>query len=514
MLAKLKAYTDGIRKAANLSRDVLLDYFNKNFAEYKKKLDKALLAYSKLGNSLDEMETTYDFKIIDITNIREMLMCLMKIKDLHKDFYKLLQDLIKISDPELFDIDNQANMRWLLYKHSKLPVKTFTEKGAESLSIDAIKLILISVPDLPRTCAYLYSRNRLKHVYNTFIRNYQNRVGTDGHIHASYNLTSTMTARLSSTNPNQQQLVASKKIVDLASGVKLCFIPKSKDYLIMNADYSQLELRIMAAFAEETAMMKAFQDPKTDIHTWVASMIHSKELKDVSEHEREESKIASFAVVYLATAKSIAEQWNIPVKQVKTLLTKYDAEFPKIKAYQQYMKQYALDHGYVINPYGFIRYTPEIWSEEEHEVARGHRIAVNSPIQGTGSIRCVLAACDIADKFKELGIDATIRGLVHDSISLEIPKDRVEECYEIVKSTMEKPVDFMRDCPLRADFQIGCSYGLVVKYEDYLKDPESPYKKVQSFWDEQEKQFGTLTTHYEIGDLIKEITTENIQKES
>ena len=431
---------------------------------------------------------------------------------------KIVKDIREIQQetPETFNLDSQNNMRWLLYTFpDEKIIKTSTKTGKPSLS----KLTMKKKAKESLVCAYIFSRSKLKTTHGMFIKKYEFKPGTDGAIHSSYKITHTSTGRLASSNPNHQQLVSSKKPYDLAAGIKACFIPKKKENIFLSVDYSQLELRVMAALCQATSMIEAFKDPNVDIHLWVASMLYNKPESEIQEFERKLAKTASFAVVYGASAKSIAENWSLPVKDVDDIMKRYFKKFPQILSYRDVMQNYAAENGFVKNPYGFIRYIPELdkdqpvlwmYDSEGAMESRGIRIAINTPIQGYASQINVISGYRIQEKFNQQNIDGGIRALVHDALVIEVPRDRIDYCLSIIKECMEEEREPMNGCPLKVDVEIGNTYGLLVKYEKYLKDPSLIDNGLNEFWRIQEQLHKLPSVHYELEDLVgKQLVARN-----
>jgi len=491
MEKKLFAFKQKIIMELNLTRDILLNFYNeRKFLPYVKKLN-TLLKRDKSGNISDLIfqpqsdvcaSTRIAFKLqgveTSLTSLKDILLFLIKYSDYNLKSRDICDEILLLVDPEKFEIDSTLNLRWILYTYLNLPVKERTEKTNEpSIS----KSALVDLAKQSKACALLADRNLLKTTYGMFIKDYGENLGSDFRIHASFNQSSVKTARLSSSNPNHQQLVASQDYKFLQSGVKLLFIPDTEDNVLISADYSQLELRVLAAFADETNMISAFQ-ADVDIHRWVASQLYGKPEDEISDYERKIAKQGSFATVYGASAKSIAESRGLTLKEVEDFLKLYFKKFPKIVKYTNDQFDFAKKHGYVKNPYGFYRYIPEAASFDRGIANKGKRNAVNTPIQGYASIINVIAASKIQKRFEQDKVKIRARILVHDAIVVDVPKSLIQYCHVVMKSIMEEPREAMRGCPLKADFEIGNSYGLQTKFEDYLKDPSLLDKSMEEFW--------------------------------
>jgi len=424
-------------------------------------------------------------------------------------------------DPLNLDLDSKDTLRWIMFDFLKLPS---LEKSEKTKKESVNKRVLKILSNESEVCAFIYSRNKLKTTYGMFIKKYAELPGIDGYIHPSFLVHGTATSRISSQTPNFQQLVTSGSIRDIVSGVKACFIPVSKENVILSIDQSQVELRVMAAYAKEQLMIDAFKRGE-DIHLWVASHLYRKEQKEVTKAERRVAKTGSFAVVYRASAKSIAASFGLDLNEVERFLALYFSKFPNLVSFQEEIIAFAKEHGFIETKYGFIRQVPEIntpHGEDENKeqrkeidalIERGKRVAVNTPIQGSSSNLCVLDAYGMMNDLEAAGIKNAIKMLVHDAVVLDVPKSRVPEVLEIAKKHMEKTVDWMEGCPLKIDVEIGASYGLMVKYEDYLKDESILDKNYNEYWKFQEENCNKPIVNSDVEDLVHYLDEEEEPEE-
>lgn len=254
-----------------------------------------------------------------------------------------------------------------------------------------------------------------------------------GKIHTTYNQTVTATGRLSSTNPNLQNIPIR---TDEGRIIRAAFVP-DKNCLIVSADYSQIELRLMAALSGDPAMVEAFREGH-DIHRATAAKIYHKNLDDVSDNERRNAKTANFGIIYGISAFGLSERLGIPRSEAKTLIDGYLQTYPRVDHYMSEAIQTGRDNGYVSTIMGRKRYLPEINSR--NAVVRGYaeRNAINAPLQGSAADIIKIAMIKVDNEIQRRGLQARMILQVHDELVFNVPQDELAQLQSLVTECMEK----------------------------------------------------------------------------
>ena len=254
-----------------------------------------------------------------------------------------------------------------------------------------------------------------------------------GRIHTSYNQAVTATGRLSSTNPNLQNIPVRD---DMGRRIRQAFVPSSEEHILLSADYSQVELRLMAHLSEDPSLVEAFLQGE-DIHTATAAKLYHKSIAEVTSDERRKAKTANFGIIYGISAFGLSQRLDIPRSEAKALIDGYFATYPKVKEYMDSSIAAARDRGYVETAFNRRRYLHDI--ESRNAVARGvaERNAINAPIQGSAADIMKLAMIDIHRRFKAEGIRSRMILQVHDEVVVDTLRSELEQVTRIVKSSME-----------------------------------------------------------------------------
>ncbi|MDR2963061.1 MAG: DNA polymerase I [Bacteroidales bacterium] len=273
-----------------------------------------------------------------------------------------------------------------------------------------------------------------------------------GRIHASFNQTVVATGRLSSTNPNLQNIP-----VRTANGreIRKAFIPFDNDSVFISADYSQIELRVIAAMSGDEHFISAFVNGE-DIHTATAAKIFSCDLSAVTPEQRRQAKTANFAISYGSSAFGLAQGLDISRKEAQFLIDGYFASYPKIKEFMNTQIEKARAQGYVETLFGRRRYLPDIYSQNATVRGFAERNAINAPIQGTAADIMKLAMIRIHKAMKEHKVQAKLIMQVHDELNFSVPKSEVDVMKKIIAEGMEQAVQL--SVPLTADIGVGTNW--------------------------------------------------------
>ena len=270
-----------------------------------------------------------------------------------------------------------------------------------------------------------------------------------GHIHTSYNQAVTATGRLSSANPNLQNIPVRD---DLGRPIRSAFVPSDDRHDLLSADYSQVELRLMAHLSGDENLCEAFREGK-DIHAATAARIFKKPIEEVTSEERRRAKTANFGIIYGISAFGLSQRLRIPRSEAKMLIEGYFESYPKVKEYMDNVVANAREKGYVETLFGRRRYLADIDSRNANARALAERNAINAPIQGTAADIMKLAMVGVARRFKAEGVRSRITMQVHDEIVVDLLRLEREQVEKIVREEMEGAAKL--SIPLTAECGVG-----------------------------------------------------------
>ena len=270
-----------------------------------------------------------------------------------------------------------------------------------------------------------------------------------GRIHTSYNQAVTATGRLSSTNPNLQNIPVRD---DMGRRIREAFVPSDSDHILLSADYSQVELRLMAHLSGDEQLVDAFKQG-ADIHSATAAKLYHKSIEEVTSDERRKAKTANFGIIYGISAFGLSQRLDIPRGEAKELIEGYFATYPQVKEYMDKAIAEAKERGYVVTVFGRRRYLHDITSR--NAVARGvaERNAINAPIQGSAADIMKLAMIEIHRRFKAEGIESKMILQVHDEVVVDTLRSELDRVKQIVQQSMESVASLR--VPLISDAGIG-----------------------------------------------------------
>ena len=273
-----------------------------------------------------------------------------------------------------------------------------------------------------------------------------------GRIHTSYNQAVTATGRLSSTNPNLQNIPVRD---DMGRRIREAFVPSDSEHVLLSADYSQVELRLMAHLSGDEQLVDAFKQG-ADIHSATAAKLYHKSIEEVTSDERRKAKTANFGIIYGISAFGLSQRLDIPRGEAKELIEGYFATYPQVKEYMDRAIAEAKERGYVVTAFGRRRYLHDITSR--NAVARGvaERNAINAPIQGSAADIMKLAMIEIHRRFKAEGIESKMILQVHDEVVVDTLRSELDRVKQIVQESMESVASLR--VPLISDAGIGSNW--------------------------------------------------------
>ena len=293
----------------------------------------------------------------------------------------------------------------------------------------------------------------LQKLQNTYVNALPKEINSKTkRVHTIYNQAVAATGRLSSNNPNLQNIPIRTK---RGQQVRKAFIPRDENHVLMAADYSQIELRIIAALSKDQGMVSAFKNNE-DIHSATAAKVFGVALEEVTREQRGNAKTVNFGIIYGVSAFGLSQQTDLNRSEAKELIETYYATYPKLRAYIQDQIDFARENGYVATVLGRRRYLKDINSQNAVVRGAAERNAVNAPIQGSAADIIKLAMIAIQKRFQNENWKSKMLLQVHDELVFDVPKTEVEALKSMVKTEMENA--FKLDVPLDVDIGIGANW--------------------------------------------------------
>ena len=342
-----------------------------------------------------------------------------------------------------FNISSPKQLGEILFDKLKLPYFKKNKSGY-STSADILEKLVDIHPIINKILEY----RMLSKLYTTYIEGLLNSILSDGKIHTIYTQVLTRTGRLSSIEPNLQNIPVRYEYGKL---IRKAFIP-SDDSIIMSSDYSQIELRLLSHIANVDSLIEAFKQ-NIDIHTKTASDIFHVENEDVTKEMRRIAKAVNFGIIYGISGYGLSENLKISRKEAKEFIDHYFDAYPGVKEYMDETIKEAYKNGYVKTIMGRIRNIPELQNKNYMIRNSGERIALNTPIQGTSADIIKKAMVDIKKEFVKNNIKSKMIIQVHDELVFDLLNEEKEKVIEIVKTSMENVYKF--NVPLKVDIEYG-----------------------------------------------------------
>ena len=344
-----------------------------------------------------------------------------------------------------FNINSTQQLSHVLFDKLGLPTKGKTAKKTGYSTDVKVLEELATIHDFPKLILDYRQLTKLK---NTYIDAIPKLINPEtGKVHTSFNQTIAATGRLSSTDPNLQNIPVR---TEEGRQIRKAFIPSDAEHTLLVADYSQIELRVLAHYSDDKGLIKAFAE-KEDIHARTAAEVYGVDLKDVTAAMRRSAKTANFAIIYGVSAFGLSQQSELSMEESKVFIETYFERYPGIKQYMEQMKQFARDKGYVLTMFNRRRYLPEISSRNFSIRQFAERVAINTPIQGTSADMIKVAMIAIHRKMASMRSKMVLQ--VHDELVFDVYKDELEQVKKIVKVGMEKAVKLK--VPIVADMGVG-----------------------------------------------------------
>ena len=406
------------------------------------------LAEELRKNSLEEVFQNIEMPLMPVLARMErngVVLDTDTLKEVENDFTARLQtlekDIYELAGHE-FTINSPRQVGEVLFGELKLSEKVKkTKSGQYSTSEEVLRDLHSKHPIVQKILDY----RGLKKLLSTYVEALPKLINpATGHIHTSFNQAVTATGRLSSSNPNLQNIPVRGED---GREIRKAFIPEAGE-IFFSADYSQIELRIMAHLSGDEHMIEAF-NAGHDVHAATAARIFHKDIKDISKDERRKAKTANFGIIYGISAFGLAERMDVSRTEAKELIDSYFEMYPKIKDYISKAVDTAREKGYIETEFGRRRYLPDINSR--NAVVRGYaeRNAVNAPIQGTAADIIKIAMIRVQQRLDTEGCKARMILQVHDELNFSIPADEFDKVKRIVIEEMQGA--YKMSVPLEAD---------------------------------------------------------------
>jgi DNA polymerase-1 len=356
-----------------------------------------------------------------------------RIKDLEQAIYELAGETFNISSPkQLGDI---------LFERLNLPYGKKTKTGY-STNAEVLEELKKHHPIIEKIMDY----RQLTKLFSTYIEGIKQNIFDDGKVHTIYMQALTTTGRLSSLDPNLQNIPIR---TEEGRKIRKIFIAKEKDYLL-GADYSQIELRVLADMANVSALIQAFNDQQ-DIHTKTAQDVFH--VTDVTSEQRRAAKAVNFGIIYGIGAWSLSEDIHVTPKEAQAFIDQYLSIYPEIKDYMENIVKFAKEHDYVETIMKRRRYIPELKSPVYTQRSFGERTALNAPIQGSAADILKKAMVDLYHYLKKHKKQSKILLQVHDELILQVPEHELDEMRKIVPQMMKDAVK------LKVELETSCDVG-------------------------------------------------------
>lgn len=420
--------------------EITLDSAIKEWASYRQQLEEA-----QMWNLYCEIELPLLFVLEEMTAIgiqvqpKELIdfsaELQIRILELEKQIY--------LQAGEEFNINSPKQLGVILFEKLQLPHGKKTKTGY-STSVDILDKLRVEAPIVSDILEYR-QLTKLKSTYADGLGNY---IGIDGRIHGIFHQTIAATGRISSTEPNLQNIPIR---MELGRKIRKAFVPK-EGFLFVDADYSQIELRVLAHMSQDEELIKAYKTAQ-DIHRITASQVFHIPFDEVTGLQRRNAKAVNFGIVYGISAYGLSQDLEISVKEASEYIESYFATYPKIKEFLDKLVSDAKEQGYAKTLYLRRRPVPELLSSNFMQRGFGERIAMNSPIQGTAADIIKLAMIQVTRRFKKENLESRLILQVHDELLIEAKMDEIERVKLILEEEMGQVVSL--DVPLEIDVHEG-----------------------------------------------------------
>ena len=454
---KIKSKEEFLGKGAKAKKfsDLELEELSTYFGEI---LNIVYNVYPIMEKAFKEMDMEYLFydvemPLVEVLGSMEyegMAVDKNQLEEIGNKFKEIISNLEKeifTMAGEKFNINSPKQLGVILFEKLELPVIKKTKTGY-STNADVLEKLRDKHEIIDKITEY----RQIVKLNSTYVEGLSNIINPiSGRIHSSFNQTITTTGRISSTEPNLQNIPVK---TEMGREIRKVFIAKDNCKLV-DADYSQVELRVLAHMSDDEHMIDAFQH-NMDIHSKTASQIFGVDINDVTSLQRSEAKAINFGIVYGKTDFGLAQDLNIPVPKAKAYIESYFANYDKIKVFMDEAIKNATDKGYALTIFNRRRYIPEINSSNFMVRNQGKRFAMNAPIQGSAADIIKIAMVNVFTRLKDENLKSRLILQVHDELIVEALEEEIDKVCSIVKEEMESAVNLQ--VHLDVDLNVGDSW--------------------------------------------------------
>lgn len=368
-------------------------------------------------------------------------------KNLESELEGLTTEIYFLAGEE-FNINSPKQLGVILFEKLGLKGSKKTKTGY-STAAEVLEKLRFESPVVEKILLYR-QLSKLKSTYADGLLNVMDKETEK--IYSTFNQTITATGRISSTEPNLQNIPIR---LELGRKLRKVFIPSSEDYVFLDADYSQIELRVLADMANDETLINAFKEGQ-DIHRLTASQVFNIPFDEVTSQQRSNAKAVNFGIVYGIGAFSLGQDLGIPRKEAERYIESYFEKYPNIRVYMDKTIENARNNGYVSTIFGRRRAMPELNSSNFVQRSFGERVAMNMPIQGSAADIIKIAMVKVHSEIKKRGLKSRLILQVHDELLIETHVDEIEEVSVLLKENMENAVSLK--VPMEAEVKMGKSW--------------------------------------------------------
>ncbi|KPU27831.1 DNA polymerase I [Caloranaerobacter sp. TR13] len=403
---------------------------------------------------MNELYYTVELPLIEVLAFMEFegfAVDIKKLNELGKEFEtkmaELTNEIYSLAGEE-FNINSTKQLGCILFEKLELPVIKKTKTGY-STNAEVLEKLKEKHPIIEKILEY----RRIMKLKTTYVDGLISLVDKETNkIHSTFNQTITTTGRISSTEPNLQNIPIK---TEEGRKIRKVFIPSSEEYKLVDADYSQIELRVLAHITDDPNLKEAFFNNE-DIHTKTAAEVFNVPKADVTPLMRSRAKAVNFGIIYGISDYGLARDLNISRKEAKLYIENYFAKYKKVKEYMDNIIQEGKEKGYVATIMNRRRYLPELKSRNFNIRSFGERMAMNTPIQGSAADIIKIAMVNVFNELRKKKLKSKLILQVHDELIIEAHKDELEQVKKILKLQMENA--FKLSVPLKVDMKIGDSW--------------------------------------------------------
>jgi len=390
-----------------------------------------------------ELPLTYVLSKMEVNGVKIDLNILKKQAfEVSKKLEVIEKEIYTLANEE-FNIKSPNQIAHILFDVLGLPANKKRSTASD---------VLESLKNKHPIIELILSYRKYQKLLSNYLVGLQNYVYEDGKLHTIFNQALTQTGRLSSRDPNLQNISVRD---EETKNVRKAFIPSQDDTFLLSIDYSQIELRVLASLANASSMIEAFNND-VDIHTLTASKAYGVSIEEVDSSMRRHAKATNFGIVYGISDWGLADQLGISLQEARNFMNKYYESYPEIKGYLNGLIEECEKNGYVKTIMNRIRYVPEIHDKNYNIREFGKRVAMNSPIQGTAADIIKIAMIEVDKLLKENNFETKMILQIHDELIFEVPYDELMLVIPLIVEKMENAVEMK--VPLKVDYEYGTNW--------------------------------------------------------